>query len=82
MVTVAMRNGFAWAQRWELETSGPFTLRRPDFRNGSRRDMSHRSTLVSIRVDSRPLQPSQIVRSRLSNSMLESGGTTPEDYPE
>jgi hypothetical protein len=35
MVTVAMRNGFAWAQRWELETSGPFTLRRPDFRNGS-----------------------------------------------
>jgi hypothetical protein len=22
-----MRNGFAWAQRWELETSGPFTLR-------------------------------------------------------
>ena len=26
MVTVAMRNGFAWAQRWELETSGPFTL--------------------------------------------------------
>ena len=27
MVTVAMRNGFAWAQRWELETSGPFTLR-------------------------------------------------------
>src|ERR1700722_118622 len=35
MVTVAMRSGFAWAQRWELETSGPFTLRRPDFRNGS-----------------------------------------------
>jgi hypothetical protein len=27
MVTVAMRNGFTWAQRWELETSGPFTLR-------------------------------------------------------
>jgi len=26
MVTVAMRNGFAWAQRWALETSGPFTL--------------------------------------------------------
>ena len=35
MVTVAMRNGFAWAQRWELETSGPFTLRRRDFRFGS-----------------------------------------------
>src|ERR1700738_3701927 len=35
MVTVAMRNGFAWAQRWELETSGPFTLRCRDFRNGS-----------------------------------------------
>ena len=34
MVTVAMRNGFAWAQRWELETSGPFTLRRRDFRSG------------------------------------------------
>jgi hypothetical protein len=38
--------------------------------------------LVTAHVDSRPLQPSQIVRSRLSNSMLESGGTTPEDYPE
>jgi hypothetical protein len=35
-VTVAMRNGFAWAQRWELETSAPFTGRRRDFRNGSR----------------------------------------------
>jgi hypothetical protein len=35
MVTVAMRNGFAWAQRWELETSGPFTLPSRDFRFGS-----------------------------------------------
>jgi hypothetical protein len=35
MVTVAMRNGFARAETWELETSGPFTLGRRDFRNGS-----------------------------------------------
>jgi hypothetical protein len=42
MVTVAMRNGFAWVQRWELETLGSFTLRRRDFRSGSSPDVPAR----------------------------------------
>jgi hypothetical protein len=53
MVTVAMRNGFAWAQQWELETSGPFALRRRDFRNGS---WGVTSNLAILRLLLRALQ--------------------------
>ena len=45
MVTVAMRNGFAWAKRWELETSGPFTLRAATSAMGQGRPDSFASTL-------------------------------------
>jgi hypothetical protein len=70
MVTVAMRNGFAWAQRWELETSGPFTLRRRDFRNGSSAAMAPMSVLGQVGAGQRTLMDAVLVGRRAAYRAL------------